>query len=96
MKNYYSTKIQPTVLIVDDNPNNIKVIALSLRVHNYKIVIATNGKDAIEMVNTIRPDLVLLDVMMPGMDGYQACEIIKSDKKIIGFNFSQGKMGPVF
>jgi two-component system, sensor histidine kinase and response regulator len=81
MKNYYSTKIQPTVLIVDDNPNNIKVIALSLRVHNYKIVIATNGKDAIEMVNTIRPDLVLLDVMMPGMDGYQACEIIKSDKK---------------
>ncbi len=76
-----STTKSPTILIVDDNANNIKVIALSLRVHNFKIVIATNGKDAIEMVEKVRPDLVLLDVMMPEMDGYQTCEIIKSDKK---------------
>jgi len=81
MKKKYSTEIPPTVLIVDDNANNIKVIALSLRAHNYKIVIATNGKDAIEMVEKIRPDLILLDIMMPEMDGYQTCEIIKSDKK---------------
>jgi two-component system, sensor histidine kinase and response regulator len=71
----------PTVLIVDDNSNNIKVVGLTLRRLNYKILIATNGKDAIEMVEKIRPDLVLLDVMMPGMDGYQTCEVIKSDKK---------------
>lgn len=69
----------PTVLIVDDNPNNVKVIALTLRPLNYKLVIATNGKSAIEMVNKTQPDLVLLDVMMPGMDGYETCRIIKSD-----------------
>ena len=71
----------PIVLIVDDNPNNVKVIAVILRQLNYKLVIATSGKSAIELVEKTRPDLVLLDIMMPEMDGYEACEIIKSDKK---------------
>lgn len=68
----------PTVLIVDDNPTNVKVIALTLRQLQFKLVIATNGNSAIEMVEKTRPDLVLLDVMMPGIDGYQTCKIIKS------------------
>lgn len=68
----------PTVLIVDDNAVNVKVIALTLRPLNYKLVIAINGKSAIEMVEKTRPDLILLDVMMPGMDGYETCTIIKS------------------
>jgi len=68
----------PTVLIVDDNPTNVKVIALTLRQLQFKLVIATNGNSAIEMVEKTRPDLVLLDVMMPGIDGYETCKIIKS------------------
>ena len=71
----------PTVLVVDDNPNNVKVIALTLRPLNYKLVIATNGKSAIEMVDKTQPDLVLMDIMMPEMDGHEACRIIKSKKK---------------
>jgi two-component system, sensor histidine kinase and response regulator len=81
MAKKFSPEKTPTVLIVDDNVNNIQVIALNLQEQNYKIVIATNGKDAIEMVDKTRPDLVLLDVMMPVMDGYQACERIKSKKE---------------
>jgi two-component system sensor histidine kinase/response regulator len=68
----------PTVLIVDDNPNNIKILALQLRSFQYKIVIATNGEQAIEMVEKTNPDIILLDVMMPKMDGFETCKIIKS------------------
>jgi two-component system sensor histidine kinase/response regulator len=73
--------ITPTVLIVDDNSNNVKVIAITLRQLNYKLVIATTGRGAIEMVEKTRPDLVLLDIMMPDMDGYETCQIIKSKKE---------------
>ena len=71
----------PTILIVDDNPNNIKVLAIILKQFNYKIVIAADGVGAVEMVDRVRPDLILLDIMMPVMDGYEACRIIKSKKE---------------
>ncbi len=71
----------PTVLIVDDNSNNVKIIALALQPLNFKLVIATSGKTAIEMVEKTRPDLILLDVMMPGMDGFETCKIIKSKEE---------------
>ena len=74
-------QISPTILIVDDNSNNVKIIALTLRAFNYKLVIATNGQSAIDMVEKTRPDLVLMDVMMPGMDGYETCERIKAKKE---------------
>jgi len=74
-------KKRPTILIVDDNPNNIKVLAIILTPFNYKIVIATDGAGAVEMVDRVRPDLILLDIMMPIMDGYEACKIIKSKKE---------------
>jgi two-component system sensor histidine kinase/response regulator len=67
----------PTVLVADDNPNNVQIIALLLRELKYKIIIAVNGKAAVDLVERARPDLILLDVMMPGMDGFEACEIIK-------------------
>lgn len=71
----------PTVLVVDDNPNNLKIVALTLRELNFKIVIATNGKDALDLVERTNPDLILLDVMMPEMDGFEVCEILKSEEK---------------
>ncbi|WP_319589978.1 hybrid sensor histidine kinase/response regulator [uncultured Draconibacterium sp.] len=71
----------PTILIVDDNPNNIKIVALILRSLKYKIVIATNGEQAIELVDQTRPDLILLDIMMPKMDGFEACSIIKEKEE---------------
>lgn len=70
-----------TILVVDDNPKNVQIIALILRELNYKITIAVDGKTAIDLVDRVRPDLILLDVMMPGMDGFEACQIIKSQSK---------------
>jgi two-component system sensor histidine kinase/response regulator len=67
----------PTVLVVDDNPKNVQIIALLLHEQKYKIIIAVNGKSAIDLVERARPDLILMDVMMPGMDGFEACQIIK-------------------
>lgn len=68
----------PTVLVVDDNPKNVQIIALILSGLKYKIIIATSGQSAIDLVERVHPDLILLDVMMPGMDGFETCKIIKS------------------
>lgn len=80
MKQIHENRIQ-TILVVDDNPLNIKAIAVTLRSRNYKLVTATNGKEAIDIVGKTRPDMVLLDVMMPDMDGYETCRIIKSKRE---------------
>lgn len=71
----------PIVLVVDDNPKNLQIIALTLRDLNYKLMIADTGPKAIELSERYKADLILLDVMMPGMDGFEVCQIIKSKKE---------------
>jgi serine phosphatase RsbU (regulator of sigma subunit) len=66
------------ILIVDDSPFNIKILNDVLQ-GDYEIVFATNGPDAIRMAQRQHPDLILLDIMMPEMDGYQVCAKIKAD-----------------
>ena len=73
------TEKKDIILIVDDNPKNIQVLGGILR-KEYNLGIATDGKQAIEMVEKIHPDLILLDVMMPEMDGYEACGKIKKSE----------------
>ncbi len=78
-QNNVTAKRLPTVLIVDDTPSNIQVLAQALR-QKYTIQIATNGPAALSLLQeTDKPDLILLDVMMPGMDGYAVCRHIKHD-----------------
>jgi len=67
---------KPLILIVDDTPTNIQVLAEALRA-DYRIKVATNGQAALDIINKDKPALVLLDVMMPGMDGYEVCRRIK-------------------
>jgi phosphoserine phosphatase RsbU/P len=68
-----------TVLVVDDAPANIQVVNSILK-DTYKVRIATSGVKALELVQVSpRPDLILLDVMMPGMDGYEVCSRLKTD-----------------
>lgn len=70
---------QPTVLIVDDTPQNIHLLRETLRA-DCRIMAATSGAKALEMAGRVpRPDLILLDVMMPEMDGYEVCEELKAD-----------------
>jgi two-component system, cell cycle response regulator len=72
---------QPLVLLVDDEPKNVKLLAAKLAGQPYTIRSAFNGADALEMVSRHEPDLILLDVMMPGMDGYEVTRRLKADEK---------------
>jgi two-component system sensor histidine kinase/response regulator len=71
-------KEKALVLIVDDNPANIQVVGEQLRIEGYEIAIATDGKKAISIAESRNPHLILLDIMMPEMDGFEVCEILKS------------------
>ena len=66
------------VLIVDDAPANIASLSAVLRGQGYQISVATDGRKALDVLARIRPDLILLDVMMPEMDGFETCAHIKS------------------
>ncbi len=66
-----------TILIVDDMPNNISVLYETLTRFHYKVLVARDGKSAIEQAGLARPDLILLDIMMPGMDGFETCRRLK-------------------
>ncbi|MBL7975101.1 MAG: response regulator, partial [Candidatus Kapabacteria bacterium] len=68
-----------TILIVDDIPQNIQVAATALRSDGFNVSFATSGEEALERVQSIKPDVILLDVMMPGMDGYEVCEKLKAN-----------------
>jgi two-component system, OmpR family, alkaline phosphatase synthesis response regulator PhoP len=72
---------QSTVLIVDDNPQNIELLQAFLDSLPVKIVTAIDGVDALEKVQEHNPDLILLDVMMPRMSGFQVCRKLKGDQK---------------
>ena len=72
---------QTFILIVDDVPENLQVLGNFLRQNNYKTAVATNGTDALELIQNRTPDLILLDIMMPDMDGYEVCKRIKSDER---------------
>lgn len=65
------------ILIVDDEPRFIRLIEANLQTEGYQILQAKEGKQAVELAASEKPDLVLLDVMMPEMDGFQACERIR-------------------
>lgn len=66
------------ILVVDDTPANIQVLSATLKEKGYQISIATNGRQALEVVQKVRPDVILLDVMMPEMDGFETCRRLKA------------------
>ena len=68
---------QGRILVVDDAPANIQAVTAILREHGYQISVATNGRQALSVLERVRPDLILLDVLMPEMDGFEACRRIK-------------------
>ncbi|HEY9825988.1 MAG TPA: response regulator, partial [Stenomitos sp.] len=69
------------ILVVDDNPVNVRLLANILVNLGYKVRKATNGEMALDAIDAITPDLILLDINMPGMDGYQVCQTLKSSPK---------------
>ena len=69
-----------SILIVDDNKENIKVLGLALKEKEYNLTVAFSGPDALEILDATNIDLVLLDVMMPGMDGFEVCRRMKENE----------------
>lgn len=69
------------ILVVDDNPLNIKVLAAKLARDYYVVITADSGEQAISTAENERPDLILLDVMMPEMDGFEACKRLKANER---------------
>jgi adenylate cyclase len=66
------------ILVVDDTPANIQALSAILKEKGYQISVATNGRQALSAVERVRPDLILLDVMMPEMDGFETCRQLKA------------------
>jgi signal transduction histidine kinase len=69
----------PTILIVDDMPENISVLFDFLSTNAFEVLVARSGKSALQVVESAQPHLVLLDIMMPGMDGFEVCRQLKND-----------------
>jgi DNA-binding response OmpR family regulator len=69
---------QATILVVDDNRDNVEILRALLESQGYIVAEAQDGQTALAKLDEVRPDLVLLDVMMPGMDGWQVCRTIKN------------------
>jgi signal transduction histidine kinase len=70
-----------TVLIIDDTPDNVAVLAEHLVGHGFSVMVAQDGEEGIGRAQFGRPDLILLDVMMPGMDGFETCRRLKDDPR---------------
>jgi DNA-binding response OmpR family regulator len=67
------------ILVVDDDPDLIELISFNLKHAGYSIGTASNGVDAIKKTHSLSPDLIVLDIMMPELDGFAVCEILRRD-----------------
>lgn len=68
------------ILVVDDDPKDLKLIRDLLQVSGYKTIEATGGEQGVKLAKSKKPDLILMDILMPKVDGYTACREIKMDK----------------
>ncbi len=70
------------ILICDDDPAILRVLQVNLEVEGYDTLLAHHGEEALEVAKREKPDLVILDIMMPRLDGYQTCERLKADDEL--------------
>lgn len=73
---------RPSILIVDDNRDNVEIVQQYLEAHGYKTTIAHNGEEALALYENLKPAAVLLDVMMPGRDGWEVCRVMKQHPEL--------------
>ncbi len=76
-----SPEEQTRILIVDDQPDNTKLLSIILTLHGYEVAECNRGKPAVDLATKNPPDLILLDVGMPDLDGFEVCQLLKSDRR---------------
>lgn len=76
-----SKKHKPSILVVDDQPINIKLLQRKLERQNMEVLVAYNGRECLQLVEDVTPDLILLDIMMPEMDGIETCQQLKANPR---------------
>jgi len=74
-------KMGNKILVIDDEPLVVEVLKIRLEMNNYEVIIARDGVDGLERAMREKPDLIILDIVMPGLDGYQICRKLKEDRK---------------
>jgi len=67
------------ILIADDNPQNVELLEVYLGEEDYEVATAVDGRDTLEQIARFQPDLILLDIMMPKLSGFEVCKIVKDD-----------------
>jgi len=82
--NQSGSRATPAILLVDDIPANLRVLYESLHGRDYKLLIANGGEQALEVAHKSHPDLILLDIMMPDLDGFEVCRRLKQDPATAG------------
>ena len=70
------------ILLVDDEPDIIEILSFNLKQEGYNVFAASNGKQAIDKARKVKPHLIVMDIMMPVMDGIESCELIRQDRTI--------------
>ena len=83
---------KPCVLVVDDHPKVLRFIEIDLKLRGFEVVTTTSGSEALELVKSGKPDIVLLDIIMPGMDGFEVLKKLRdfTQLPIIAFSASPG------
>jgi len=76
------TNNPPHILVIEDNPNNIKLMVMLLEQQNYQVTVDTNAEAGIINAKKLLPDLVLLDIQLPEMDGMEACQIMRQESSL--------------
>lgn len=80
------------VLVVDDHPKVLKFVEIDLKLRGYEVVTATSGQEALELVRSVKPDIMLLDIVMPEMDGFEVLKNLRAFTRlpVIAFSASHG------
>ena len=80
------------VLVVDDHPKVLRFIEIDLKLRGFKVITTTSGEEALELVKSAKPDIMLLDIIMPGMDGFEVLKELRTFTKlpVIAFSASPG------
>ena len=74
--------MEKKILVVDDELHLIEMVQMRLEANGYEVITANDGEEGLEKAKSEKPDLILLDVMMPKMDGYEACSLLKNDEQL--------------